>query len=432
MPARAHTILGAVLACVIAAPVGAQAATLIHAGRLIDGIGDGATRSRTLVVEDGRITGVEEGFRQPGPGDEVIDLSGHTVLPGLMDMHTHLYHERSEGSYLEPYQQSAAEYALKAAVFARRTLEAGFTTVRDLGDSYNVTVALREVINRGDLPGPRIFTAGKSIATTGGHADPTNGFAEPLRPPGTPVNGVINGPAEAAQAVRQRYQDGADLIKITATGGVLSLAKNGLNPQFHEDEVEAIVRTAKDYGFMVAAHAHGTEGIKRAVRAGVTSIEHGTYMDEEAIRLMKERGTWYVPTILAGKFVAEKAEIDGYWPPVVRPKAAAIGPHIQDTFARAYKAGVKIVFGTDSGVSPHGQNAREFGYMVEAGMPPMEAIKSATSVAAAFLGIEDTTGALRAGLAADIVAVEGDPLEDITVLESVRFVMKDGVVYRRP
>ena len=432
MRAGGLTIVGVFLACVLAAPVGAQAATLIHAGRLIDGVGDRATQNRTLVVEDGRITAVEEGFRQPGPGDEVIDLSGHTVLPGLMDMHTHLYHERTEDSYLERYQQNAADYALKAAVFAKRTLEAGFTTVRDLGDSYNVTVALREVINRGDLPGPRIFTAGKSIATTGGHADPTNGFAEPLRPPGTPVNGVVNGPAEAAQAVRQRYQDGADLIKITATGGVLSLAKNGLNPQFHEDEVEAIVRTAEDYGFMVAAHAHGAEGIKRAVRAGVTSIEHGTYMDDEAIRLMKEQGTWYVPTILAGKFVAEKAEIDGYWPPVVRPKAAAIGPQIHETFARAYKAGVKIVFGTDSGVSPHGENAREFGYMVAGGMPPMEAIKSATSVAATFLGIADTTGSLRPGLAADIVAVGGDPLADITVLESVRFVMKDGVVYRRP
>jgi len=432
MRAAIRPARGIFLACILGLSGAAQAATLIHAGRLIDGVGDRATQNRTLVVENGRITAVEEGFRQPGPGDEVIDLSGHTVLPGLMDMHTHLYHERSEGSYLERYQQNEADYALNAAVFAKRTLEAGFTTVRDLGDWYNVTIALREVINRGDLPGPRIFTAGRSIATTGGHADPTNGFARPLRPAGTPVNGVVNGPAEAAEAVRQRYQDGADLIKITATGGVLSLAKNGLNPQFHEDEVEAIVRTAKDYGFMVAAHAHGAGGMKRAVRAGVTSIEHGTYMDDEVIRLMKERGTWYVPTILAGKFVAEKAEIDGYWPPVVRPKAAAIGPQIHETFARAYKAGVKIVFGTDSGVSPHGQNAREFGYMVEGGMPPMEAIKSATSVAASFLGIEDTTGSLRPGLAADIVAVEGDPLADITVLESVRFVMKDGVVYRRP
>jgi imidazolonepropionase-like amidohydrolase len=426
---RARLAAGLV-AFMVSAPAGA--ATLIHAGTLIDGVSSRPVEDRTLVIEDGRIAAVEEGFRAPAPGDELIDLSGHTVLPGLMDMHTHLQHERHEESYLERYQLNEAGYALNAAVFAKRTLEAGFTTVRDLGDYYNVTIALRDVINRGDLPGPRIFTAGKSIATTGGHADPTNGFARPLRPAGTPVNGVVNGPAEAAQAVRQRYQDGADLIKITATGGVLSLAKNGLNPQFQEDEVSAIVRTARDYGFMVAAHAHGAEGIKRAVRAGVTSIEHGTFMDEEAIRLMKERGTWYVPTILAGRFVAEKAEIDGYWPDVVRPKAATIGPRIQDTFARAYKAGVNIVFGTDTGVSPHGENAREFSLMVEAGMPPMEAIQSATSVAATFLGIEEETGRLVPGLAADVVAVAGDPIADISVLESVDFVMKQGVVYRRP
>jgi len=243
---------------------------------------------------------------------------------------------------------------------------------------------------------------------------------------------VVNGPAEAMEAVRQRYQDGADLIKITATGGVLSLAKSGLNPQFQDAELEAIVATAKDYGFMVAAHAHGAEGMKRAIRAGVTSIEHGTYMDEEVIRLMKEHGTWYVPTILAGRFVAEKAQIDGYFPDVVRPKAATIGPLIQETFARAYKSGVNIVFGTDCGVAPHGSNAREFELMVEAGMPPMEAIKSATSVAAGFLGIDDRVGTLKPGMLADVVAVPGDPLADVTVLQSVDFVMKEGEVYRRP
>ncbi|MEJ2515412.1 MAG: amidohydrolase family protein [Gammaproteobacteria bacterium] len=410
----------------------AAAATLIHAGRVIDGVSGRAVEARTLVVEGDRITDIRRGFAAAGPDDEVIDLSGHTVLPGLMDMHTHLRHERSADTYLERYQLSEAEYALNAAVYARRTLEAGFTTVRDVGDRYNVTIALRDAINAGKLPGPRIFTSGKSIATTGGHADPTNGFAPALRPPGGPEAGVVNGPAEAMEAVRQRYQDGADLIKITATGGVLSLAKSGLNPQFQDAELEAIVATAKDYGFMVAAHAHGAEGMKRAIRAGVTSIEHGTYMDEEVIRLMKEHGTWYVPTILAGRFVAEKAQIDGYFPDVVRPKAATIGPLIQETFARAYKSGVNIVFGTDCGVAPHGSNAREFELMVEAGMPPMEAIKSATSVAAGFLGIDDRVGTLKPGMLADVVAVPGDPLADVTVLQSVDFVMKEGEVYRRP
>ncbi len=410
----------------------AAAATLIHAGRLIDGVSDRAAEQRTLVIEGERITDIKRGFVAPGPEDEVIDLTGHTVLPGLMDMHTHLRHERSPETYLERYQLSEAEYALNAAVYARRTLEAGFTTVRDVGDRFNVTIALRDAVNAGKLPGPRIFTSGQAIATTGGHADQTNGFARVLRPPSGPETGVVNGPAEAMEAVRQRYQDGADLIKITATGGVLSLAKSGLNPQFHDAELEAIVATAKDYGFMVAAHAHGAEGMKRAIRAGVTSIEHGTYMDEEVIRLMKEHGTWYVPTILAGRFVAEKAQIDGYFPDVVRPKAAEIGPLIQDTFARAYRAGVNIVFGTDCGVAPHGSNAREFGLMVEAGMPPMEAIRSATSVAAEFLGIDDRVGTLKAGMLADVVAVPGDPVANVALLQSVDFVMKEGRVYRRP
>jgi imidazolonepropionase-like amidohydrolase len=407
----------------------AQAATVIHAGNLIDGRADRALGEATIVVENGRITGVERGLRPPADGDELIDLSGATVLPGLMDLHTHLSSEMSKTAYLERFTLNTADFTLNAVVNARSTLEAGFTTIRDLGDRDNLTVALRNAIARGDVPGPRIFTAGKSIATTGGHADPTSGSAARLMGDPGPAEGVINGSAEARKAVRQRYKDGVDLIKVTATGGVLSLAASGQNPQFAPDELEAVVTTARDYGFHVAAHAHGAEGMKRAIRAGVHTIEHGTYMDDEVMALMKEHGTWYVPTILAGKYVAEKAEEEGFFPAVVRPKAAAIGPQIQDTFGRALRAGVKIAFGTDSGVSPHGENAREFGYMVEAGMAPMDAIRSATSVAAQCLGIEERLGSIEAGKLADLIAVEGDPLEDIRRLEAVHFVMKEGVVY---
>jgi imidazolonepropionase-like amidohydrolase len=248
----------------------------------------------------------------------------------------------------------------------------------------------------------------------------------------TPEQGVINSVDDARRAVRQRYKDGADAIKITATGGVLSVASSGQNAQFTEEEIRAIVETAKDYGFRVAAHAHGAEGLKRAVRAGVASIEHGTYLDEEGIALMKQHGAYYVPTIIAGKWVEEKSRIPGFFPEVVRRKAAEIGPLIQETFARAHKAGVRIAFGTDSGVSAHGDNAREFGYMVQAGMPPLNAIRSATLDAATLLGQEAKLGTLEAGKAADVIAVPGDPVADIAVMTRVSFVMRDGVVYKQP
>jgi imidazolonepropionase-like amidohydrolase len=420
----AATVLAIALACP------AQAATLIHAGALIDGRADRAAGPATIVVEDGHITAVERGHRAPGEGDELIDLSASTVLPGLMDMHTHVSQEHGPGSYMLRFTQGAAQVALRSTVYAHRTLQAGFTTVRDLGDSHNASVALRDAIARGDVAGPRIFTSGKSIATTGGHADPTSGWAPHLAGDPGPREGVVNGVADARKAVRQRYKEGVDLIKVTATGGVLSLASSGENPQFAQDELDAIVATARDYGFHVAAHAHGAEGIKRAVRAGVHSIEHGTYMDDEAIQLMKQHGTWYVATIHAGRFVAAQAEVPGYFPEIVRPKAALIGPLIQSTFARAHKAGVKIAFGTDCGVGPHGDNARELGFMVEAGMTPMNAIRAATSSAAELLGIQDRLGTIEPGKLADLIAVDGDPLADIDLLRDVRFVMKEGVVHR--
>jgi imidazolonepropionase-like amidohydrolase len=408
--------------------------TLVHAGRLIDTAAGRVLERQTVIVDGARIVEVRGGFLAPAGGDTVHDLRQHTVLPGLMDMHVHLTTEQSPQSVVERFTLEVADAAIRAVVFAKRTLEAGFTTVRDLGDlgQGGVTVALRNAIARGEVPGPRLFAAGKSIATTGGHADPTNGFKSSLRGDPGPLDGVINGVEDARKAVRQRYKEGADLIKITATGGVLSLAKSGLNPQFTVEEIEAVVATAKDYGFMVAAHAHGREGIRRAIVGGVNTIEHGTYMDDELFALMKEHGTTWVPTILAGRFVAEKAAVPGFFPEIIRPKAAAIGPQIQDTFAKAYRAGVRIAFGTDCGVCPHGSNAREFELMVAGGMPAMEAIQSATTATAALLGIESDLGTIEAGKLADLVAVTGDPIADITALQRVAFVMKEGVVYKAP
>jgi imidazolonepropionase-like amidohydrolase len=285
-------------------------------------------------------------------------------------------------------------------------------------------------VNQGLVRGPRIFAAGRAIASRGGHADPSNGMREDLAL--AIADRTVNGPASARKAVRQRYQDGADLIKITATGGVLSVARSGHAPQFTEDEIRAIVETARDYGLHVAAHAHGAEGIKRAVRAGVHSIDHGTLIDDEGRKLMKQRGTWLVPTIVAGKFVAEQAKLEGFFPELVRPKAAAIGPQTQDAFAKSYRAGVKIAFGTDTGVSAHGDNAKEFAYMVEAGMPPLAAIRSATLATAELLGVTDRLGALEPGKLADVIAVPGDPLADVAVLQRVSFVMKEGAVYKGP
>ncbi len=409
----------------------AAADTIVHAGALIDGRSNDQRKSVTLTIRANRIVNVVDGFSPAGADDTLIDLRDKTVLPGLIDLHTHLSYQFSAKSYQERFTLNDADFALRAHAYAQKTLRAGFTTVRDLGDTGNVTIALRNAINAGILTGPRIKTAAKNVATTGGHGDPTNGWQKDIAGRPGPQEGVINGPDEAREAVRQRYKDGADWIKITATGGVLSLAKSGQNPQFTDVELAALLATANDYGLPVAAHAHGAEGMKRAIIAGVKTIEHGTYMDDEVMRLMKKHGTYYVPTILAGNWVAEKAAIDGFFPEVVRPKAEAIGPKIKATFAAALRAGVPIAFGTDTGVSPHGENAREFALMVEAGMTPMDAIKSATSTAAKVLEMDADVGVLEAGKLADLIAVDDDPLSNIRTLESVPFVMKDGVVISR-
>ncbi len=425
------TLISLTASCVLLSS-SLNAATLIHAGSAFTGTSDRLQKNVTLIIEENKIKAVKTGFVAGEKGDTVVDLKNATVMPGLMDMHVHLSSQHGgPQTYLERFSLNEADYALRAANYAAITLQSGFTTVRNLGDSYNETIALRNAISKGYAEGPRIYTVGKSIATTGGHADPSNGMAHLLRPDVGPKQGVVNGETEAREAVRTRYQDGADLIKITATGGVLSVAKSGQNPQFMTDELEAIVDTAKDYGMTVAVHAHGKEGMKRAISAGVDSIEHGTYMDDEIRELMKANGTYYVPTILAGKFVADKAKIDGFFPELVRPKAAAIGPLIQETFKQAHKAGVKIAFGTDSGVSAHGDNAQEFSLMVEAGMAPADALLSATKNSAELLGIGDILGTLEPGKLADIVAVEGNPLDNIALMESVSFVMKDGVIYKQ-
>jgi len=405
--------------------------TIIHAGSLIDSTSNKVFQKATVIITDNKITAINKGFTEGRSDDFVIDLSDYTLMPGFMDMHTHISSQHNgPASYIESFTLNEADYAIKGVMYAEKTLMAGFTTVRNLGDRYNETVALRNAINKGIVKGPRIYTAAKSIATTGGHADPTNGRSKSIMGNPGPTDGVINGVAEARKAVRQRYKDGADLIKITATGGVLSMAKSGQNPQFMNDELKAIVQTAQDYGMTVAVHAHGKEGMLRAIKAGVTSIEHGTYMDKDVFKQMKKYGTYYVPTIMAGNWVAEKAKIDGFFPELVRPKAATIGPLIQQTFAKAYKAGVKIAFGTDSGVSAHGDNGLEFVLMVQAGMKPIEAIRSATQGAADLLNISDSLGTIEVGKLADLVAVKGDPLEQITLLQNVSFVMKGGLVYK--
>ncbi len=427
---KAPAVLAVALCAALSAA--ASAATLVHAGRVIDGVSATATLEQIVVIDGGKIIAIEPGFRVAAPGDRVIDLKNGTLLPGFIDLHVHLTEQYSRRSEIDNFKKNEGDVVIDGVVYAGRTLLAGFTTVRDLGDSFRASISLRNAINAGKVIGPRIIATGKSIASTGGHADPTNGWSRRFPADPGPAEGVINGVEDARKAVRQRYKDGSDGIKITATGGVLSIARNGQNPQMTEAEIRAVVETARDYGFKVAAHAHGSEGIKRAVRAGVDTIEHGTFMDDEGMKLMKQHGTFYVPTLLAGRWVYDQAQDPTFFPELVRPKALLVGPQIQNTFAKAYKAGVKILFGTDTGVGRHGDNAREFRLMVEGGMPPMEAIRCATSLAAKFLQIDDVTGSIAVGKLAELVGVPGDPLADISVTERVSFVMKDNIVHKAP
>ena len=404
--------------------------TYIQCGTLIDTRNEVMNKEMTIVVEKNKVVEVKKGYQKGDANDVVINLKNKYVMPGLIDMHVHIESQTAKDQLQKRIQYSSADVAFESAKYAKITLMAGFTTVRDLGGS-NVNISLRGAINRGSAIGPRIFTSGKTIATTGGHGDPSNGLGPNYTFSNEEVmNGVVNSPEEARQAVRQRYQDGADWIKITATGGVLSIAKNGKGPQFQDDELKALIETAKDYGFKVAAHAHGADGMKRALRAGVTTIEHGSFLDDECIGLFIEKGAYLVPTIIAGKTASDSAKIPGYYHPFVVKKALETGVMIQEAFARAYKAGVNICLGTDAGVYPHGYNAKEFVYMTEAGMPMMKALKAATITNAKVLDMENELGAIEPGKFADIIAVDADPVKDVTTMMNVGFVMKDGVVYK--
>ena len=404
--------------------------TVIHCAHLIDTVVGKMLGATSIVVDGQRIREVVSG-NVTRDGARVIDMpAGDTCMPGLIDSHTHLTMQFGKNTYAEKFHLNPADYAIQSTVYARRTLLAGFTTVRNVGDDHNESIALRNAVNAGEIPGPRIFSAGQFIGTTGGHADPTDGYRWDLQGDPGPKDGIINSPAEAWKAVRQHYKDGADLIKIMPSGGVLDESSSSENPQMTLAEIQAVVAAAHDYGFTVAAHAHGAEAIRRAVLGGVDSIEHGTFMDDRDMQLMKQHGTWFVPTIIAGEFTMEKAK-QGWYPPQVARKALEVGPKIMATAGKAYKAGVKIAFGTDAGVYPHGENAQEFVYMVQAGMPPMYAIQAATMHAAELLKHEKDFGSVSTGKYADVVAVPGNPLQDIAVMKQVDFVMKAGTVYKR-
>ncbi len=402
----------------------------LQCGEIFDSESGKFLTERTIVVSGNKIKRIEKGFVTGTDADSIVDLRSKTVLPGFIDMHVHIENESSPSRYLERFTKNDVDVAFQSTVYAKRTLMAGFTTVRDLGGS-GVNIALGKAINSGLVAGPRIFSAGKAIATTGGHADPTNGVRKELMEDPGPKEGVINSPEDAKKAVRQRYKEGADVIKITATGGVMSVAKNGQNPQFTVEELKAIVETANDYGMLTAAHAHGDEGMRRAIVAGIKTIEHGTLMEEPTMELMIKHNAYLVPTISAGKAAAAMADIPNFLPAVVATKAREIGPISEKNFKRAYEKGVPIVFGTDAGVSPHGDNGKEFTYMHDAGMPVVAALQSAMTTPAKLLGMQNELGILKAGFFADIVAVDKNPVNNVQVLESVSFVMKNGTVYKK-
>ena len=411
---------------------------VLHCGFLLAKPGQPPLAEATVIVRGRRIREIRAGYVDPitvGRGSqvevEVVDLKDAFVLPGLIDAHVHLTSEESADAKLRRLTESDADAAVRGVGYAARTLEAGFTTVRDLGSSGDAAFALRDAIADERIPGPRMLVAGEPITPTGGHSDGTLGLLPDLFDIPGPFQGVADGPFAARQAVRAQVKHGADVIKLTATGGVLSDTAAGTDQQFFPDELEAIVQTAKLLGRKVAAHAHGAAGIKAALRAGVDSIEHGTFLDDETIDLFIQRRAFLVPTVIAGRTVEERGKLPGYFTPAIAAKAREVGPQIQDALRRAHAAGVRIAFGTDSGVSRHGENGREFVLMVGAGMSPTEVIVAATVNAAELLDRTRELGTIEVGKLADIVAAQSNPLVDVAALQRIRFVMKGGVIYHR-
>lgn len=410
----------------------AQTAPIVlRAARMFDGKGDRMVSPGVVVVLGDKIRGVGAQAEIPA-GARLIDLGDATLLPGFMDAHTHItmphINDYRDG-IVYGLRTSAVEQALDATVTLRRTLEAGFTTIRDLGSSERIDIALRNAIRNGNIPGPRILAATKSIGTTGGHCDPYAGFAFGVFPESTVKDGVASGPDQMREAVRFNVKYGADVIKVCATGGVLSLADKVDSPQLTQGELDALVDEAHALGRKTAAHAHGAEGAKRAIRAGIDSIEHGSFLDDEALDLMKQRGTYLIPTLMALVGVKEGLE-RGAYPPEVAVKARAAAASLDGTVRKAIAKGIKIGVGTDAAVYEHGRNAGEFTELVRLGMRPVDALKAGTSIDAQLLGVDANTGSLESGKLADVVAVPGNPLEDIGVVRNVVFVMKEGVIYK--
>lgn len=418
----------AFLVVLVAATLPASADTkFIYAGTLIAIPGEEPLKEQTIVVKQGRIVRIAQGYERPPAGVSVIDLRNQFVLPGLIDSHVHILSELGPGSKLRLVEEDESMAALRGAQYALRTLRAGFTTVRDLGQRSPAIFALRRAIDEGIVAGPRLVVAGSTLSPTGGHAQ-TYGYRDEINHFFSST-GKCDGADDCRRAVRQQISRGADVIKLVATGGVLSDIKAGTDQQFTDDELKSIVETAHKLGRKVAAHAHGTDGLNAALRAGVDSIEHGSYLDATSIALFRRSGAWYVPTVIAGVTAANYARMGNFLSEAQKAKALKVGPQIQDALRRAHEGGVKIAFGTDSGVSPHGLNAREFSLMVEAGMTPTEALRAATVSAAELLGLQASIGTIEAGKLADIIAVAEDPTRNVKTLEAMRFVMRNGQVY---